>query len=279
MAFPPQHSFMFQSHEDSHDHLPSPASLSSLPSCPPQFFHGAPFMMKRSMSFSGVDKCEDVHGDEDLSDDGSQMGEKKKRLNLEQVKALEKSFELGNKLEPERKMQLARALGLQPRQIAIWFQNRRARWKTKQLEKDYEVLKKQFEALKADNDALQSQNKKLHAELLSLKKKGPNEVNLKKETEGSWSNGSDNSSDVNLDISRTPVITSPASSHLSSKQLFPSSIRPTNMTQLLHQGSARPDLQCLKMDQMVQEENFSNMFNGIEEQQGFWQWSEQQNFH
>lgn len=124
-------------------------------------------MMKRSMSFSGVDKCEDVHGDEDLSDDGSQMGEKKKRLNLEQVKALEKSFELGNKLEPERKMQLARALGLQPRQIAIWFQNRRARWKTKQLEKDYEVLKKQFEALKADNEALQSQNKKLHAEVIT----------------------------------------------------------------------------------------------------------------
>ncbi|XP_044505251.1 homeobox-leucine zipper protein HAT7-like [Mangifera indica] len=275
MAFPPQHSFMFQSHEDSHDHhLPSPASLNSLPSCPPQFFHGAPFMMKRSMSLSGVDRCEDVHGDEDLSDDGSQMGEKKKRLNLEQVKALEKSFESGNKLEPERKMQLARALGLQPRQIAIWFQNRRARWKTKQLEKDYEVLKKQFEALKADNDALQSQNKKLHAELLSLKKKDPTEVNLKKETEGS--NGSDNCSDVNLDISTTAVITSPVSSHLSSKQLFPSSIRPTNMTQRYDQASARPDM---KMDQMVQDESFCNMFNGIEEQQGFWQWSEQHNFH
>nr|DAD39070.1 TPA_asm: hypothetical protein HUJ06_013393 [Nelumbo nucifera] len=84
---------------------------------------------------------------------------------MEQVKTLEKNFELGNKLEPERKMQLARALGLQPRQIAIWFQNRRARWKTKQLEKDYELLKRQFEAVKADNDALQAQNKKLHTEI------------------------------------------------------------------------------------------------------------------
>ena len=127
--------------------------------------------MKRSMSFSGIDnnKCEEVvHGDDELSDDGSQLGEKKKRLSLEQVKALEKSFEIGNKLEPERKMQLAKALGLQPRQIAIWFQNRRARWKTKQLEKDYEVLKKQFEAIKADNDALQAQNKKLNAEVIVL---------------------------------------------------------------------------------------------------------------
>lgn len=122
--------------------------------------------MKRSTSFSGFDnKSEEVHGDDELSDDGIQLGEKKKRLNLEQVKALEKSFELGNKLEPERKIQLAKALGLQPRQVAIWFQNRRARWKTKQLEKDYEVLKKQFEALKTDNDALQTQNKKLNAEV------------------------------------------------------------------------------------------------------------------
>ncbi|KAL2544535.1 Uncharacterized protein Fot_13768 [Forsythia ovata] len=35
------------------------------------------------------------------SDDGSQIEEKQKRLELEQVKALEKSFELGNKLEHE----------------------------------------------------------------------------------------------------------------------------------------------------------------------------------
>ncbi|XP_022740530.1 homeobox-leucine zipper protein ATHB-20-like [Durio zibethinus] len=276
MAFPP-HAFMFQPHEDHNDHLPSPTSL--LPSCPPQLFHGgAPFMVKRSVSFSGVDKSEEVHGDDELSDDGSNLGEKKKRLNLEQVKALEKSFELGNKLEPERKMQLAKALGLQPRQIAIWFQNRRARWKTKQLEKDYDVLKKKFEALKADNDALQAQNKKLSAQLLSLKTKDSNEISIKKENEGSWSDGSDNSCDVNLDISRTTVINGTPSSQLSSKHLFPSSIRPASMTQLL-QGSSRPDLQCPKLDQVVQEESFCHMFNGVDEQQGFWPWGEQQNFH
>ncbi|XVF16584.1 hypothetical protein REPUB_Repub10bG0044600 [Reevesia pubescens] len=279
MAFPP-HAFMFQPHEDhNHDHLPSPASLNSLASCPPQLFHAgaAPFMMKRSVSFSGVDKSEEVHGDDELSDDGSHLGEKKKRLNLEQVKALEKSFELGNKLEPERKIQLAKALGLTPRQIAIWFQNRRARWKTKKLEKDYDALKKQFEALKADNDVLHAQNKKLSAELSSLKTKDSNEISIKKENEGSWSNGSDNSCDVNLDISRTTALTSPASSQLSSKHLFSSSmIRPTSMTQLL-QGSSRPDLQC--PNQVVQEESFCHMFNGVDEQQGFWPWAEQQNFH
>lgn len=127
----------------------------------------ASFLGKRSLSFSGVELGEEGNGEDDLSDDGSQVGEKKRRLNMEQVKTLEKNFELGNKLEPERKMQLARTLGLQPRQIAIWFQNRRARWKTKQLEKDYELLKRQFETIKADNDVLQAQNQKLQAEVSS----------------------------------------------------------------------------------------------------------------
>ena len=131
----------------------------------------ASFLGKRSMSFSGIDVCEEANGEDDLSDDGSQAGEKKRRLNMEQVKTLEKNFELGNKLEPERKMQLARALGLQPRQIAIWFQNRRARWKTKQLEKDYDLLKRQYEAIKANNDVLQAQNQKLHAEVILTNEK------------------------------------------------------------------------------------------------------------
>ncbi|KAG4921207.1 hypothetical protein JHK82_050157 [Glycine max] len=61
---------------------------------------GAPFMVKQSMSFSGIEnKCDEVHGEDELSDDGVfQCGEKKKRLNLEQVKALEKSSDLANKL-------------------------------------------------------------------------------------------------------------------------------------------------------------------------------------
>lgn len=129
----------------------------------------ASLLGKRSMSLhSGMDKhaFEEMNGGEDeFSDDCSQLGEKKRRLNMDQVRTLEKNFELGNKLEPERKMQLARALGLQPRQIAIWFQNRRARWKTKQLEKDYDVLKKQFEAVQSQNDDLHAHNKRLQEQV------------------------------------------------------------------------------------------------------------------
>ncbi|GLT36952.1 hypothetical protein SLA2020_112970 [Shorea laevis] len=280
MAFFPTN-YMLQSAQDD-DNQP-PSSLNpTLPSCTTQDFHGmASFLGKRSsMSFPGIDVCEEANGEGDLSDDGSQAGEKKKRLNMEQVKTLEKNFELGNKLEPERKMQLARALGLQPRQIAIWFQNRRARWKTKQLEKDYDLLKRQCEALKADNDALQAQNRKLHAEILALKGREPTKsINLNKETEGSCSNKSENSSEVKLDISRTPAIDSP---HPTSRPLFPSSIRPTSVTQLFQNTSSRPDhLQCQKMEQMVKEENsLTNMFCSIDDQSGFWPWLvEQQHFN
>ncbi|RWW17112.1 hypothetical protein BHE74_00049575 [Ensete ventricosum] len=116
-------------------------------------------------SFPGIETRDEMTADDDLSDDGLPAGEKKKRLNIEQVRTLERNFELGNRLEPERKMQLARVLGLRPRQVAIWFQNRRARWKTKQLEKEYDVLKRQLEATKTENEALQVQNKKLQAEV------------------------------------------------------------------------------------------------------------------
>lgn len=273
MAFFPSNFMLQSSHEDQDHHHP-PTSLNPVL---PQDFHGvASFLGKRSMSFSGIDMCEEANGEDDLSDDGSQVGEKKRRLNMEQVRTLEKNFELGNKLEPERKMQLARALGLQPRQIAIWFQNRRARWKTKQLEKDYDQLKRQFDAMKSENDALQAQNKKLHAEMLALKNREPTEfINLNKETEGSCSNRSDNSSDINLDISRTPAIDSPLSSH-PSRPPFQSSLRPASMVQLL-QNTSKSDLQCQKIEHHT-DESFCNMFN-IDDQPGFWPWPEQSQFH
>ncbi|KAF7828077.1 homeobox-leucine zipper protein ATHB-13-like [Senna tora] len=291
MAFFPANFMLQTPHpEDHHHHQPPPSLNSLLPSCAPQDYHhgGASFLGKRCMSFSGIELGEEANAEEDLSDDGSQAGEKKRRLNMEQVKTLEKSFELGNKLEPERKMQLARALGLQPRQIAIWFQNRRARWKTKQLEKDYDLLKRQYEALKADNDALQAQNQKLQAEILALKSREPTEsINLNKETEGSCSNRSENSSEIKFDITRTPAaIDSPdLSTQQTSITLFPSSsasVRPSSggggVTQLL-QASSRPDLQCQKVDQMAKDESLSTMFCGIDDQSGFWPWLEQQHFN
>ncbi|KAB2617028.1 homeobox-leucine zipper protein ATHB-6-like [Pyrus ussuriensis x Pyrus communis] len=104
-------------------------------------------------------------------DVGEEMSGKKRRLNSEQVKALERNFDVENKLEPERKVKLAEELGLQPRQVAIWFQNRRARWKTKQLERDYSILKTDYDGLKLNFDSLERQNKALAEKLSQLKAK------------------------------------------------------------------------------------------------------------
>lgn len=86
----------------------------------------------------------------------------KKRLNQEQVRLLESSFDATKKLDPEHKFQLARELGVPPRQIAIWYQNKRARWKNQTLELDYGTLQLRL-------DAALSENKHLHRELQSLR--------------------------------------------------------------------------------------------------------------
>lgn len=123
---------------------------------------------------------------------------------------------------------------------------------------------------------------------MALKNREPTEsINLNKETEGSCSNRSENSSDIKLDISRTPTTTeSPlldlsahptttasAATTVTGKTLFPpSSMRPNGppVAQLLFQSPQPPS---------VKEETFTSMFCGIDDQTGFWPWLEQHNFN
>ncbi|XP_054798355.1 putative homeobox-leucine zipper protein ATHB-51 [Prosopis cineraria] len=94
--------------------------------------------------------------------------QKKKRLTSKQLESLEKSFEKEKKLDTERKMKLSREIGLQPRQVAVWFQNRRARWKAKQLEHLYEALKQDFDAIFKEKQELQEEVMRLKAMLRNL---------------------------------------------------------------------------------------------------------------
>ncbi|KAI3978598.1 hypothetical protein MKX01_015773 [Papaver californicum] len=113
---------------------------------------------------------------------GYNITEKKRRLSVDQVRALEKNFEAENKLEPETKVKLAQELNLQPRQVAVWFQNRRARWKTKQLERDYGFLKADYDDLRLKFLEIQQSKELLLLEL--------NELKLKIKEENTESNGS-----------------------------------------------------------------------------------------
>ncbi|KAK6936631.1 Homeobox domain [Dillenia turbinata] len=91
----------------------------------------------------------------------------KRRFSEEQTRLLESIFESDSKLEPRKKMQVAEELGLQPRQVAIWFQNRRARWKSKQVEKDYNILRAKYENLACQFESLKKEN---HFLLIQLQK-------------------------------------------------------------------------------------------------------------
>ncbi|KAH7290725.1 hypothetical protein KP509_30G061300 [Ceratopteris richardii] len=110
--------------------------------------------------------------------------DKRRGLTVEQINFLEMSFKEDNKLEPERKACIAKQLGVRPRQVAIWFQNRRVRWKNKQVEQDYETLKARYQDVVKEKDSIMMQyestmegNRKLQAEVARL-------TNLLQSTEG-----------------------------------------------------------------------------------------------
>ncbi|KAK6792624.1 hypothetical protein RDI58_011705 [Solanum bulbocastanum] len=106
------------------------------------------------------------HNDDDEEDVHDYGTRKKLRLTKEQSDVLEDSFKEHTTLNSKQKRDLARQLSLRPRQVEVWFQNRRARTKLKQTEVNCEILRKCYEELKDENRRL---NKEIQ-ELKSLKK-------------------------------------------------------------------------------------------------------------
>ncbi|XP_058114349.1 homeobox-leucine zipper protein HAT14-like [Magnolia sinica] len=101
---------------------------------------------------------------------------KKLRLSKQQSSLLEESFKEHNTLTPVQKQELAERLNLRPRQVEVWFQNRRARTKLKQTEVDCSFLKKCCESLSDENRRL----KKELQELRSIKIGSPFYLQLSK---------------------------------------------------------------------------------------------------
>uniref|UniRef100_A0A7N0UBE2 Homeobox domain-containing protein n=1 Tax=Kalanchoe fedtschenkoi TaxID=63787 RepID=A0A7N0UBE2_KALFE len=88
---------------------------------------------------------------------------KKLRLSKEQSQLLEESFRQNHTLNPKQKEELADRLNLRPRQVEVWFQNRRARSKLKQTEIECEYLKRWFGSLTEQNRKLQKEVEELRA--------------------------------------------------------------------------------------------------------------------
>ncbi|KAL8152184.1 hypothetical protein V2J09_009944 [Rumex salicifolius] len=108
---------------------------------------------------------EQAHSRGGSDEDDGDAARKKLRLSKDQSAVLEDSFKENHTLNPKQKLALANRLGLRPRQVEVWFQNRRARTKLKQTEFDCEFMKKCCEQLTEENLRLQ---KEVH-ELRSLK--------------------------------------------------------------------------------------------------------------
>ncbi|CAL9766201.1 unnamed protein product [Musa acuminata subsp. burmannicoides] len=88
---------------------------------------------------------------------------KKLKLTKEQVTLLEDRFREHNTLNTAQKQDLADRLNIQTRQVEVWFQNRRARTKLKQIEVDYECLKKWCESLSDENRRLKKELQELRS--------------------------------------------------------------------------------------------------------------------
>ncbi|KAK6919128.1 Homeobox domain [Dillenia turbinata] len=80
---------------------------------------------------------------------------RKKRLTGLQVRLLESSFNSNRRLDAQRKLQLATELRLPPRQVAIWYQNRRARHKSQTIELDYKTIQIKLDSTLVENERLE----------------------------------------------------------------------------------------------------------------------------
>ncbi|XP_002967384.2 homeobox-leucine zipper protein HOX15 [Selaginella moellendorffii] len=110
-----------------------------------------------------ADEAEQMTSSRAASDEEEGGTRKKLRLSKEQSALLEDSFREHSTLNPKQKNALAKQLNLRPRQVEVWFQNRRARTKLKQTEVDCELLKKYCEGLSEENRRLQKELQELRA--------------------------------------------------------------------------------------------------------------------
>ncbi|GAB4843773.1 homeobox-leucine zipper protein [Ancistrocladus abbreviatus] len=136
--------------------------------------NGGSVKNKRDMTEEGVGGASNGHETETekaggatssrASDDEENGSTRKKlRLSKEQSAFLEESFKEHHTLNPKQKLALAKQLNLRPRQVEVWFQNRRARTKLKQTEVDCEYLKRCCETLTEENRRLQKELQELRA--------------------------------------------------------------------------------------------------------------------
>ncbi|XAR67704.1 hypothetical protein NMG60_11002579 [Bertholletia excelsa] len=115
-------------------------------------------------SRSDEDLDDDGEGDGDGDGDGDKSKKKKRkkyhRHTAEQIREMEALFKESPHPDEKQRQQLSKQLGLAPRQIKFWFQNRRTQIKAIQERHENSLLKSEIEKLREENQKLRETIKK-----------------------------------------------------------------------------------------------------------------------
>ncbi|XP_057998934.1 homeobox-leucine zipper protein HDG5-like [Hevea brasiliensis] len=144
------------------DFMPS-MSFNSFPSLVPKEESELMMRGKEEMeSRSGSEQLEDKSGNE--QEISTEQPPKKKRYHrhtARQIQEMEALFKECPHPDDKQRMKLSQELGLKPRQVKFWFQNRRTQMKAQQDRADNIILRAENETLKNDNYRLQAELRNL----------------------------------------------------------------------------------------------------------------------
>ncbi|KAJ0051460.1 hypothetical protein Pint_03497 [Pistacia integerrima] len=126
-------------------------------------------------SGSGSEQAEDKSGNE-LESNEQQPGQKKKRYHrhtARQIQEMEALFKECPHPDDKQRMRLSQELGLKPRQVKFWFQNRRTQMKVRMLASTLITSSAQQDRtdnaiLRAENETLKNENFRLQTELRNV---------------------------------------------------------------------------------------------------------------
>ncbi|KAL6985734.1 hypothetical protein U1Q18_019107 [Sarracenia purpurea var. burkii] len=107
-------------------------------------------------SGSGSEQVEGLSGNEQESDQQQPKKKKYHRHTTRQIQEMEAMFKDCPHPDDKQRLKLSQELGLKPRQVKFWFQNRRTQMKAQQDRQDNVILRAENENLKNENYRLQA---------------------------------------------------------------------------------------------------------------------------
>ncbi|XP_043724560.1 homeobox-leucine zipper protein GLABRA 2 [Telopea speciosissima] len=114
----------------------------------------------RSDEDGDADGVHDDDGDDDKDNKKKKKRKKYHRHTAEQIREMESLFKESPHPDEKQRQQLSKQLGLAPRQVKFWFQNRRTQIKAVQERHENSLLKSEIDKLREENQAMRETIKK-----------------------------------------------------------------------------------------------------------------------